>query len=553
LWIDGARKLSFSLRKTALDIQRAIWPLWEVSKLGTTLLVRYFFRRPSQHDYPKRIRQALERLGITYLKLGQYLAMRRDLLSEELCRELGQLYEAVSPLDFHEIRAVVEAELHGPLTQFFPVFDRNPVAAASVAQVHEARTRANERVAVKIQRPGIRQIFAADIRNLRRVAALADALGLVKMLSLEEVVVEFAKWTSREFDFLTEGRTADRLRQNATAHEVVPVIYWELTTPKVLTMQFIDGMSLAQIISLVRQGREDDVLARLPNLDLDQSGHHMADASLRQFFVHGFFHGDPHPGNVLILSNNSVAFVDFGIFGVLSEYHREILTGYIESLAVGNINEAFRYFSKLSTPTEQTDFRAFEQETMVSIRRWYEASKSPASTITDRQMGKYFGEMLGAVRRNHLRMGLDTLLFWRALSALDYSALSMSSHFDMLYELRIFFEQIRPGPVERLLKVITDRRFVADVAGLTPRMPDYLNSILMSLLDRDLSRLLVVQESVDDRHSELKATRCLVAALVGVSLTVVGLGSHLGLTLLVVVLSFAALLFTFSLAEARTT
>jgi ubiquinone biosynthesis protein len=545
-------KLPLLLSETLFDIQRAILLLWEASKLGTILVMRSVLRLPSKNnDYTKRIRRALEKLGITYLKLGQYLAMRRDLLPEELCQELSQLYEDVSPLDFLEVKEVIESELHGPLAQFFPVFDQKPVAAASVAQVHEARTKTHERVAVKIQRPGIRRLFEADIRNLRRVAALVDSLGLVRMLSLEAVVEEFARWTSREFDFLIEGRTADHLRQNATAHEVVPVIYWELTTPKVLTMQFINGLSLAQIISLVRQGKEDVVLARLPNLDLAQAGRHMANASLHQIFVCGFFHGDPHPGNVLILSNNAVAFVDFGIFGVLSEYHREVLAGYIESLAVGNINEAFRYFSKLSTPTEQTDFRAFEREATASISRWYQASKRPDSTITERQMGKYFGEMLGAVRRHHLRMGLDTLLFWRAMSALDYSALSMSSHIDLLSELRNFFEHIRPGPVERLLQVITDRRFATDVAELIPGVPDYVNSIMKSLLSKDFRQRLVVQESVENCHSDLRVTRCLAAALVGVSLTVAGLGSHPGPTLLVVILSLAALLFTFSLAEAR--
>jgi ubiquinone biosynthesis protein len=546
-------KLTTWLHETALDIRRAVLPLWEAAKVGAPLLVRYVFRRPLDlNDYPKRVRHALERLGVTYLKLGQYLAMRRDLLPEELCQELSQLYEAVSPLDFQDVKAVVETELRGPLAQFFPVFNHSPVATASVAQVHEAKTCTNERVAVKIQRPGIERVFWADVRNLGRVAALADTFGLFGQLSLKELVEEFASWTRREFDFLTEGRTADRLRHNATAHEVVPMIYWEFTTPKVLTMQFIDGMSLAQIIVLVRQGKEDLVLAHLPNLDLVQAGHNMAHASLHQFFVRGFFHGDPHPGNIIILGNNSIAFVDFGIFGVLSEYYREVLAGFVESLAMGNINQAFRYFSKLSTPTEQTDFRAFEHQATAGLRRWYMATKRPTSTFADRHIGRYVGETLGVVRRHRLRMGPDTLLFWRAMSALDYSALSMSKHFDFLHELRIFFNQIRPGPVERLLKVITDRRFAADVAELAPGMPDCLSDIMKSLLEEEGARRpFVVREFGERYSSELMATRCLTAALVGISLIVAGLGSHIGTPLLVSMLSAVVMLFSFSLVEAR--
>jgi ubiquinone biosynthesis protein len=547
----GSNKLPLWIRETSLDIQRAILPLWVVLRVGGVPVVRYILGLPTKDNgLQKRMRHALERLGLTYLKLGQYLAMRRDLLPEDVCQELSQLYEDVSPLTFEEVRAVVETELQGPLAKFFPFFNQKPVAAASVAQVHEARTCFNERVAVKVQRPGIGPIFAADIRNLRRVAALADASGLLGTLSLREVVEEFAKWTSRELDFLVEGRTADRLRQNATAHEVVPVVYWDFTTRKVLTMEFIDGLSLAQIISLIDQGREGEVLARLPNLDLMETGHNMAHAALHQLFVCGFFHGDPHPGNVIILDHNDIAFVDFGIFGELSEHQREILAGYIETLALGNLNEAIRYFSRLTTPTEETGVRAFERDAMNSMRGWYEASKSPVSTFKDRHMGKYFGELLGVVRRHRLRIGAETLLFWRALSALDYSALSMSRHFDLLHELRVFFEQIRPGPLERLIKVLTSQRFLTDVADLSPAMPRYVKNIMNRLAEEESKWALMVRESLEINPSDLLATRCVVAALVGVSLTVVGLGSNIDLTLLLVVIALGAFLLTFSLMKA---
>src|SRR6266404_2170287 len=548
----ASSKLPLSLRETALDIKRAILPLWEASQLGAAPLFRYIFGLPrKQNDYPKRIRLTLERLGLNYLKLGQYLAMRRDLLPEEVCQELSRLYEDVSPMPFQEVKAVIEKELHGPLAQIFPLFDPKPLAAASVAQVHEARTHSNERVAVKIQRPGLEPIFASDTRNLHRVAALTDAFGLSGTLSMRAVIEEFANWTSRELDFLIEGRTADRLRQNAVAHEVVPFIYWEVTTRKVLTMEFIDGLSLAQIISLVAQGREDEIHARLPNLDLTVGCHNLAHAALRQLFVSGFFHGDPHPGNVIALDHNDIAFVDFGIFGELPKPRREILTGFIEAIALGNMNEAIRYFSKLATRTDETDWRVCEKETIDCMRGWYEASNSPTSTFKDRHLGKYLGELLGIVRRHHLLMEVDTLLFWRAMSTLDYSALSMSSHFDLLHELHMFFEQIRPGAIERLIDVLTSRRFKADVADLTPAMPDYLHNTLSQMLGEDSKRALIAQESLEVNPFDLLATRCVSAVLVGVSLIVVGLGSNIDLTLLAVTLSLAASLLTFSLMKAR--
>jgi ubiquinone biosynthesis protein len=539
---------SWSLREATLDIRRAFLPLWEAAKLGAITLLRSIRGQPL--DYPKLLRSALERLGVTYLKLGQYLAMRRDFLPAELCEELSRLYESASHLDFNEIKKVIESELNGPLDQFFAAFEENAIAAASIAQVHEAKTLANERVAVKIQRPGIKPVFDADIRNLHRAAAIAYAVGISGTLPLKEIVEEFAKWTSKEFDFVIEGRTAERLRHNATPNEVVPVVFWNLSTAKVLTMELIDGMSLAQIIALVRQGREDLVHARLPSLDFEAAGHNMALASLHQFFVCGFFHGDPHPGNVFILEDNSVAFVDFGIFGELTDYLQEILTGYIESVAVGNLSGAVRYFSKLCSPTELTDYQEFLKDLSFNIHHWYQASKRPASTFEDRHIGKYLGDVLGSVRRNHLRMEIDSLLFWRALSALDYSALSMSKHFELLYELRLFFEQIRPGPIERLINVITDRRFETEVIELTPRVPGYFSEIISRSLEGEgPGRFLVMRESKN--RSELRTTRCLTAVLVGVSLVIAGQGSHFGMAAVLSMLTVAAILFSFSMVEAR--
>ncbi|HJQ31339.1 MAG TPA: AarF/UbiB family protein [Pyrinomonadaceae bacterium] len=539
------------LKDLFLDVRRALLPLWLLLNFGLPPLLRYFLGlRQKDRDYPKNIRLALERLGLTYLKLGQFLAMRLDLVPQEVCQELAQLYEDVSPVPFEKVKAAVESELRAPLASLFPVFEREPVAAASVAQVHEARTRSNERVAVKIQRPGIGRIFAADLRNLRRIASLADRLRLFGTLSLKEVVDEFGEWTTRELDFITEGRTAERLRRNAAEYEVVPLIYWELTTRKVLTMEFIDAPSLAQVLSLAEQGRDEVIFARLPNLDFGRAGSNMAQACLRQLFVDGFFHGDPHPGNILILDGNRVAFVDFGIFGRLSDYQREVLAAYIESTAVGNLNQSVRNFLKLATPTEETDLRAFELEATGILRRWYESSRSPAATFKERAMGKYFGELLSAVRRHRLRMRVDTLIFWRALNSLDYSALTMSRHFDLLRELRKFFKQLRPGPAERVRSVLTDKALASEVVHLWARLPGHLEDLLKGSLGESERLWPTVGEAAETHTLGLDSAKWLSATAVGVSLMIIAVG-HVALPARVLALSLGALLLTRALAATR--
>src|SRR5438874_3459212 len=204
-----------------------------------------------------RVRKAFERLGVTYVKLGQFLAMRFDILPEEVCRELAQLFDKVPPMPHAAVMKTVESELGAPPEEIFAQFDAEPLAAASIAQVHRASLPDGTRVAVKIQRPRIQQIFAADIRNLKRLARVGDALRVLGPQSTRDAVEEFERFTSREMNFLTEARTAERLRANAGAFEEVPRVHFAFTTERVLTLDFVDAPSLAQIVHGLEDGDEE--------------------------------------------------------------------------------------------------------------------------------------------------------------------------------------------------------------------------------------------------------------------------------------------------------
>lgn len=483
---------------------------------------------------PQAIRAAMERLGVTYLKLGQYLATRFDLLPAEVYRELTKLFEDVSPLGFDDIKTVLEAELAGPLENYFSEFDPNPIASASVAQVHQAYTIAGDRVAVKVQRPGIERIFNSDLRNLRRLAGLADRLRFFGSVSMSEVVDQFGKWTRRELDFRLEARTADLMAKNATPEEIVPRVFFGLTTARILTMEFVDGISLAKVAELLETAGVESVHARLPNLDFQRSGRNLAFAALHQLFVTGVFHGDPHPGNILIRNDNRVAFVDFGIFGELTRYEREALGGYIENVALGRIGEGFRSFAQLTFPSEVTDLRRFESETRAVFQRWYEASQHFASTVQERHLGRYTAEIFDVVRRNHVRMSMDTLLFWRTLNALDSSALRLSKHFDLLAQLRGFFAQIRPPFPQRVIKAVSD--YVRSPAASEPLLafPEGFGGAMNAAASQEITL---------HTHSEMRETRArreiigiksAVAATAAASLLIVGPDSGFSAGLLLV-------------------
>jgi ubiquinone biosynthesis protein len=466
-----------------------------------------------------RVRRAIEELGLTYLKLGQFLALRYDVLPREVCEELNSLFENVAPMPPDLATAIVERELGAPLATAFAEFEREPIAAASVAQVHRATLRGGERVAVKVQRAGIRRVFVADTRNLAVFAGIADLLGVAGKLSVRGMLGEFTKWTLRELDFTGEGRVADRLAENAQWFLIVPRVYWELTTSRVLTMEFIDGVSASRLAELLQTGGLDAVRRELPGFDLGLALHRFSDASLKQLFVDGFFHGDPHPGNIIFRSESTVAFVDFGIFGSLRPDELAVVIGQIENLALGNLQASLRYYAKQLAPTEDTDYERFKRESMRTLRGWYENALDPESPVSERHLARFTGEMIDVSRRNALRYGFNYLLFWRALNNLNATIWLIDPSYDLLGGLRSFFRRYRPGLAERLGAFVEDERLRAEVAELAASLPERLSGALEALRGRHGGWRLVESDGASGAHGRRRA-RAAAGAVLAVSLAV---------------------------------
>jgi ubiquinone biosynthesis protein len=451
-----------------MTARRALQLAWAVVRFGLPPLLGWVVRLGRGRREPQlgvQLRMAFEHLGLTYVKLGQYLAMRFDILPPEVCRELGKLFDDVGPMPLERAYALIEEELGAPVDELFAEFDPEPLAAASVAQVHEARTRDGERVAVKVQRPGIERVFRADIGIMRRFTLLADALHLLGRLSATEMLDQFARWTLRETDFVQEGETAERVTRNAEPFEVEPGVRWDLTTSRVLTLGFIEGVTLAHLVRIIEEGGKELLAELHPQYDVELILHRLTFSSLSQIFRAGLFHGDPHPGNVIILDDNRVAFVDFGIFGDLTPYDREILGEQIEQLAVGNIDASLRSYTRQLTITEESDARGYREEARAVLQEWYDTSLRDDTPLASRHLGKYIGRMIDISRRYRLLYDMDFLLYWRAMNALDSTALRMSPEFDLMGEVRQFFEQTRPNVAQRFADVVLDTRRLTDAAA----------------------------------------------------------------------------------------
>ena len=514
-----------ALGRAFLDLRRAALLIVAVVRFGGGPLLRKLFRlAPRPPSGPVRLRLAMESLGVTYLKLGQFLAMRFDLLPAAYCQELGTLFDQVPPEPFEAARQLVESELGRPLDDLFASFERESLAAGSIAQVHRARTHEGREVAVKIQRPGIRRIFEADMRDLRRLAWFVDATGALGFVSSREMVDDFASWTIREMDFTQEGETADRLSEVALEYEVVPEVFWSLSTSRVLTMEFLDGPNAIQVQQILDQGGREHLREVYPDLDLDVIMHRLAFISLRQLFVTGFFHGDPHPGNVLFLRDNRVALVDFGIFGELAPSEREIWRRHFEAFATGNLREAIYQYGKLIMAGPDSDVVAFQREAYMALQKIYLAHLNPENPPEERHVARTSNAIFEMLREHRLRVTLNNLLFWRTLVALNASAFRLSPRFDLLGVQREFFAEYGTDPIDEAYTIIRDSIQEEIRAILTGEL-DQIGHGLAIQSEGEQQMAVVLAATAPSERDRDRHVHALTLALVGLSFAVAGLGA----------------------------
>jgi len=505
-----------------LDVQRTAALVRAVAAFFVLPAVIGRLSRREQKPFAVRLRLFLESLGITYHKLGQYLALRWDVLPREVCDELAKMFEHLEPLPFEAVKERIEFELDGPLEQFFASVDPTPIGTASIAQVHRATTLSGELVALKVQRPRITQIFRADTRNLGRLASILDRLGITGEQPLRKLVDEFARFTVREMDFRQEAQTADRMGKERSEHAYIPKVYWETTTSKLLTLEFIDGISLGKAVKLIEEGPEAIAAHLDPGAPtFDVIADHISRAVLHQLFITGFFHGDPHPGNVLIQRDGTVTLIDFGIFGQLSNQRRQLLADWIETVATGQIEESYRHYVQLLTMHPQTDTKALKREIIGHFQAWYDVSKDPDATAAEKHLGSFWGTILAAYRRHRVSVDEDQLLFWRALLTVDTNALLFSTHYDLIEAIGEFFREHRPSPAQRVIDLFGDEQWGGSLLGLARDMPSQARRFAEDLDNGRVEVPVRLSESPGQRQANDRAFRQLSLAILALAASIV--------------------------------
>jgi len=476
-------------------------------------LKKKFFRKKipahiEKISYQQRIRMICEELGSTFVKFGQSLSMHPEIIPVELAKELEKLQDDVKPLPFSEMEAVIKKELNSSISENFSEFNRIQIASASIAQVYLAKTIDGKKVAVKIQRPNIRDTIKTDINILYNLASLFNRY-INNFVDLEKIVKEFEKTIYKELDFKRESRNMEIFRQNFKdcANIYIPEVYWHLSTDKILVMEHIEGIKVSNIERL----KEAD-------LDTKEIAINGADMILKQIFDFGFFHADLHSGNIFVMPDNIIALVDFGMMGRIDEQTMSLLGNLIIGITNRDIDYIIKTLSQILSFDESMNIKAFRLDVLDFMDQYLGIS------LKRIEVGKLIDESLNIARHYKLKFPAELSYLGRTLGMAEAIGTRLYPEFN-------FIEQIKPYIRHLIYKKISIKKrlwhtslLLEDTGDLLKKLPTNLEHIIDKTEKGKLKLLLEHQElprfilDLDKASNRLSFSLIIAAIIVGSSL-----------------------------------
>ena len=474
---------------------------------------RPFRKLPGVEDgltLPRRVRLVLEELGTTFIKLGQVASMRPDLVPAEFLFELEKLQNNVPPENSGAIVSRIEEEFGDSLDSIFAEFDREPLAAASLSQVHRGVLRSNGRkVAVKVRRPGITDKIKADLDLLHYFAGLVeDRVEEYKVYNLPGLVDELRRSISNELDFTREARNMKIFRSLAGEHNQsrVPEVFEEYVTPKVLTMELIEGIKVYDY-----QGTAED------RRTLARQG---LEEVFRQIFKDGFFHADPHAGNVLILADNQLCFIDWGMVGRLTDDVRRQLLGIVAAVVDADEERLIKRALRAFGHTVPRDISLLQRDVLDLMDTFH------VETTVRRSMGKFLLQFLSLMKTHKIQVPAQYAFMSRALLTMEGFGKELAPDLDTIKSVeprvkRLFIDELRPAKIKRRLR--------GDLVGLLTAGETLPEKAARLLDDTAHGRLTIradhrgfdrLEKTISDSSSKLTLGMVLAAFIIGSSLII---------------------------------
>lgn len=464
---------------------------------------------PQDQRTAARFRHLLGELGPTFIKLGQLLSTRPDLLPSTWTDELEKLQDDCPPSSFRDIRRVVEDGLGHPLGELFAFVEETPLASASIAQVHRARTHSGEDVVLKVQHPDIRARIEADLALLHYMAKLLEAvIEEVGVYTPTDVIEEFDRTVHEELDFQNEARNAQAMRDASLGRDfiVIPKVVADRSCDTVLTLERIEGTKLLEI-------------DRVEGLDREAVARNIIEAAFRQLFEDGLFHGDPHPGNVLVLPGNRIALLDFGLVGRLSRVQQEALVTLIIAVALRDPNAVARVLNRIGSPSEREPIAEFREDIRSILERYIGLRLDEIRTAT------LLRDLLDLAVRHRIRVPKEYAVLAKASITVEGIIRKLYPKLDILavglpYAKELLLARFNPSDASGLLM-----KSLLKLQGLAEDVPEQLSQILLDL-EAGKFRVQIQPEAIDRLGQHLRGVgMTLFLGLLASSLAVGGIVS----------------------------
>jgi ubiquinone biosynthesis protein len=466
----------------------------------------------AQLDRGQRLVRALEELGPTFIKLGQVLSTRPDILAPDFIAALSELQDRVPGFPVSEVRRIIEEDLHAPLEQVFPEFNPEPIAAASLSQVHRARLPTGEDVAVKVQRPHITETIENDLAILETVARLIEQrLPQYAVYDPQAIVREFAKSLRHELDFVREAQNAAICRHNfrRDPNVVIPRVFEQCSSRRVLAIEYLDGVKVNDFPALEQQGIDRHELAVAGCI-----------IYMKMIFDHGFYQADPHPGNLVVLPDGLIGILDFGMFMRIAEEDRHRIVDFMLAAFDRRADLIVRLMLDSGQTTEKIDEPALRTDIMDLLDRYYGVE------LKSIPLGPLIRELLAIQHLYNIRMPAGTTMLMRGLGTVEGLGLVIDPEFNFVEQMAPF---IRKQSRERmsvggLFK--TARHYRSEIEILLHHLPEDLRGVLDRIKKGQIELVLNPDEfrkigtSLERSNDRLSVAIVLAAIIVGASLLV---------------------------------
>lgn len=464
-----------------------------------------------RYNYHERTRMAIEELGPTFVKFGQIMSTRPDLIGVDLSVELAKLQDDVKPVDFEEIEIEFLEEFKKPINSVFKSFEKVPIASASLAQVYKAVTKEGKEVVVKIQRPGIEKIIQQDIQIMHYLAKFAEKRNKeLKKFRSPEIIEEFQKSLQKELNFLFEGKNILRFREIFKGDEqiIIPNYYPELSTSKIITMDFVSGIPLSEIIAgKTVYGLDKPLLAKT-----------CVNAYFKQLLEHGFFHADLHPGNIILVGKNKIGFVDFGMIGWLEKEKIDDLSRLFMNLIECDVTNILIQLDAMELLDENINLVSLREDISDLMESYY------GLEMKDVNLGKSATELMVLLTKHRIRIPKEYTMLSRSLLIVESSATALDQNFSAIelfrpYLIKVAIEKFSPAGILKKLKAQ-----LFDLDSVTRTFPKNIRKIIKVIeggkikLEFEHKNLDVFANKLENIINKLSIAIILAALIMGTSM-----------------------------------